>query len=466
MDTAVKDVQKNPLGYEKVGSLLRKYAIPCIIAMLVSALYNIVDQIFIGQGVGVLGNAATNVAFPLSTVCVATALLFGTGCAAKYSLELGAGRREGASEVVGNAMGFLAITGVIIAVLVEVFLQPLMLAFGATPEVLGYAMTYTRITAIGIPFLIFANGTSNIIRADGSPRYSMGFMVTGAVLNTILDPLLMFGFGMGIAGAAIATTFSQVVSCACALWYTTRFKNIRLNRSDFKLKFVNLKEISALGASACFNQLAMLAVQITMNNVLTYYGARSSYGSEIPLACAGIIIKVGMIFLSIVIGIAQGSQPIIGFNYGAKQYGRVRETYKLAILSASVVSVVSFLCFQIFPRQIISLFGSGSAAYFEFAERYFRIFMFGTLVNSVQPVTGNFFTAIGKPAKGIFISMTRQIIFLLPLILLLPMVFGINGIMYAGPIADFAAFAVAMIMVMGEMRRMRKKSETLENAIE
>lgn len=448
---------KNPLGYEKISKLLKKYAVPSIIAMLVSALYNIVDQIFIGQGVGVLGNAATNIAFPLSTICIALGLLFGIGGSTRFSLELGAAKEDHAAKAVGNAISLLALSGVILCVVVVIFLKPLLIFFGATSDILDYAMTYTRITAFGMPLLIFSNGLGSIIRADGSPKYSMFSMLTGAIINTILDPLFIFGLHMGIAGAALATIIGQFISCLFSLYYIKNFQHIRLTKSDMHLDLSYVKSIAALGAANCFNQLAMTIVQIVMNNTLKYYGGLSIYGAEIPLACAGIIAKVNMIFMSFIIGISQGTQPIIGFNYGAKNYRRVQDTYKLAVTIATVISVISFAVFQLFPRQIISVFGEGSEEYFIFSERYFHIFLFFTFLNGIQPVTSNFFTSIGKSIKGVFLSLTRQIIFLLPLLVALPMIMGIDGVMYAGPVADGAAFLLAVIFIVKEMRLLHAK---------
>lgn len=448
---------KNPLGYEKISKLLKKYAVPSIIAMLVSALYNIVDQIFIGQGVGVLGNAATNIAFPLSTICIALGLLFGIGGSTRFSLELGAAKEDHAAKAVGNAISLLALSGVILCVVVVIFLKPLLIFFGATSDILDYAMTYTRITAFGMPLLIFSNGLGSIIRADGSPKYSMFSMLAGAIINTILDPLFIFGFHMGIAGAAWATIIGQFISCLFSLYYIKNFQHIHLTKSDMRLDLSYVKSIAALGAANCFNQLAMTIVQIVMNNTLKYYGGLSIYGAEIPLACAGIIAKVNMIFMSFIIGISQGTQPIIGFNYGAKNYRRVQDTYKLAVMIATVISIISFAVFQLFPRQIISVFGEGSEEYFIFSQRYFHIFLFFTFLNGIQPVTSNFFTSIGKSIKGVFLSLTRQIIFLLPLLVALPMIMGIDGVMYAGPVADGAAFLLAVIFIVKEMRLLHAK---------
>lgn len=445
---------ENPLGSEPVSTLLRRFAVPSVIAMLVSALYNMVDQLFIGHSIGVLGNAATNVAFPLSMVCTSIGLLCGIGGAANFNLCMGRREPEHAKSYVGSAISMLAILGVILCVAVQLFLHPMMLLFGATPDVIDYACTYTRITSIGFPFLIVTIGGSNLIRADGSPKFSMLCNLVGAIVNTILDPLFIFVFHMGMAGAALATITGQILSFALVVFYLRGFKTLPLSLSDLKPNMACWARIAALGATPAFNQVAMMVVQIVMNNTLTHYGSNSVYGSDIPLACAGIISKVNMLFFSFVIGISQGLQPIVSFNFGAQKYDRVKDAYKKAVFAATAISIVAFLCFQLFPRQIIGIFGSGSEEYLHFAERYFRIFLFFTFLNGIQPVSSNFFTSIGAPKKGIFLSLTRQIIFLLPLLLIFPYLFGIDGVMYTAPIADLAAASVSIVMVVREFKIM------------
>lgn len=451
---------ENPLGSEPVSSLLRRFAIPSVIAMLVSALYNMVDQLFIGHSIGVLGNAATNVAFPLSMVCTSIGLLCGIGGAANFNLCMGRREPEHAKSYVGSAISMLAILGVILCVAVQLFLRPMMLLFGATPDVIDYACTYTRITSIGFPFLIVTIGGSNLIRADGSPKFSMLCNLVGAIVNTILDPLFIFVFHMGMAGAALATITGQILSFALVVFYLRGFKTLPLSLSDLKPNMACWARIAALGATPAFNQVAMMVVQIVMNNTLTHYGSNSVYGSDIPLACAGIISKVNMLFFSFVIGISQGLQPIVSFNFGAQKYDRVKDAYKKAVFAATAISIVAFLCFQFFPRQIIGIFGSGSEEYLHFAERYFRIFLFFTFLNGIQPVSSNFFTSIGAPKKGIFLSLTRQIIFLLPLLLIFPYLFGIDGVMYTAPIADLAAASVSIVMVVREFKIMAELQKT------
>ena len=465
MTEAVKHTREgNPLGYERLPRLLKSYAVPSVIAMLVSSLYNIVDQIFIGQGVGYLGNAATNVAYPLTTICLSIALLIGIGSASRFSLELGAGRKESAAQAVGTAVCMMVLFGVIYVVLIELFLHPLLTVFGATKDVMPYAESYTRITAVGMPLLILTNGISNLARADGSPKYSMTCMLVGAVINTILDPIFIFVLHQGVAGAALATVIGQVFSCLMALNYLRRFSHVELRRSHFRLRLPVCLKIASLGMSNSLNQLAITFVQIVLNNSLTYYGAHSVYGGEIPLASCGIVMKTNAILLAVIIGISQGSQPIIGFNYGARQYERVRGIYRLAITCNLIISGIGFLLFQLFPRQIIALFGTGDALYFEFAIKFLRIFLFMVIINGVQLISANFFAAIGKPVKGVVLSLTRQVFFLVPLILILPLVWGIEGIMFAGPIADFAAFITTMILIRREMGHIRAAQAELEAA--
>ena len=447
---------QNPLGIAPVGGLIAKFAIPAIISMLVSAMYNIVDQIFIGQGVGMLGNAATNVAFPVTTVATALALLLGIGGASNYNLEMGAGQEKKASGIAGTALSSLAISGLILAVIVLMFLKPLLTLFGATADVMPYAVDYTGITAFGIPFLILTTGGNHLIRADRSPTYSMTCMLTGAIINTVLDPLFIFGFHWGIKGAAWATVIGQIVSGIMVIVYFGRFRKMELKKEMFRPRGHLLKMILSLGMASCINQIAMAVVQITMNNTLRYYGAASVYGTDIPLACVGVISKVNMVFMAIAIGISQGCQPIWGYNYGAGSYDRVKRTYWKAFRVAMTVGIVFFLCFQFFSTQLVSIFGTGSKEYYEFAARYFRIFMFMTFVNGIQPMSSGFFTSIGKAKLGIVVSLTRQVIFLLPLILIFPIFMGIDGVMYAGPIADGAAAVVCGYFTVRELRELKQ----------
>lgn len=447
----------NPLGVQPVNRLLSQFAIPSIISMLVGSLYNIVDQFFIGQRVGELGNAATNIAFPLSTSCLALALLIGIGGSSAFNLAMGSGHEKRAVNIMGNAVVLLAGSGLVLSIITLLFLKPLLLFFGSPKAVLPYAMEYTKITAFGFPLLLLSTGGGHLIRADGRPRITMLCNLVGAVLNTILDALFVFGLNLGMSGAALATIIGQIVSGALAIWYLMHGKTVTIRRENLRVKWENVTRIASLGMAPCSNQVAMMVVQIIMNQSLKHYGSHSIYGENIPIACAGIITKVNMIFMSFVIGLSQGLQPIASFNYGAGKKGRVKEAYIKAISIGAVLAVIAFFMFQFFPRQIISIFGDGSELYYQFAIRYFHVFLFFTFVNFMQPITSNFFTAIGKPKVGSFLALTRQILFLLPLILLFPLFLGIDGIMYAGPVADCLAAVVCFIMVYRELRNFNQK---------
>lgn len=448
--------KNNPLGTERVGSLMVKFAVPSIIAMLVGALYNIVDQLFIGQAVGTLGNAATNIAFPLSTSCIALALLFGIGGASNFNLAMGEGRKEEAASYAGNAAVLLIGSGLVLFLVTQLFLTPLLAFFGAPADVMPYAKVYVRITSIGFPCLILTAGGCHLIRADGSPKMSMICNLIGAGINTVLDAIFVLGFRWGMAGAALATIIGQIVSAAVVIYYLAHYKTVHLGKKQLSVESRCAVNIMALGTASFFNQVAMMIVQIVLNKSLTHYGELSEYGAAIPLACAGIVTKVGQLFFSVIIGISQGTQPIESFNYGAKQFGRVREAYNLAVRAGAIISVVSFLIFQVFPGEILALFGTGSDAYFKFGIKFLRVYLFFTFVNFLQPITSTFFTSIGKPQKGTFLSLTRQIVFLLPLTLILPLFVGIDGIMYAAPVADCLAAVIAITMAVKEFREMKK----------
>lgn len=444
----------NPLGYEPIPQLLRRFAVPSIIAMVVSSLYNIVDQIFIGHGVGYLGNAATNVAFPISTITMAAALLTGIGGSAKFSLSLGAGEEEEAKSCVGNMFWMGLFFGLLICGITFAFMEPMLYAFGATDNVLPLAVEYVSITAVGIPFLLLTNILSNLIRADGSPRYSMVCMIIGAVINTILDPVFIFAFEMGVGGAALATVISQIISFCAALAYLFRFRTVKLGKEFFAVSIKKCIVIASLGLSNSLNQLAITLIQIVLNNSLTHYGAMSIYGADIPLSGSGVVMKVNSIVIGVFVGLCQGSLPIYGFNYGAKKYDRVKANYKLAVKCSFVMSTLAFISFQCFPQYIISLFGSGDALYMEFTIRFIRTFLFMIIINGVQLISANFFSAIGKPLKGVMLTMSRQVLFLIPLMLILPLFFGLDGILYAAPISDSLAFLTSIFFIRREFKNM------------
>lgn len=445
----------NPLATGNINQLMIKFAVPSIIAMMVSAVYNIADQLFIGNAVGTLGNAATNIAFPLSMMCTAIALMFGIGGASSFNLHMGAGESQKAPYFLGNSITMLLGLGAILFIGTELFLDPMLKCFGSPDNVLPLAKQYVSITAIGFPFLIITIGGGHLIRADGSPKMTMICNLSGAIINIVLDALFVLVLRWGMVGAALATIIGQIFSAFLALNYLRHYRTVTIEKKHLHPQTVYLKRIMALGMASCFNQIAMMTVQICMNNLLKHYGSLSQYGEAIPIACAGIVMKVGQLYFSIVIGLSQGSQPIESFNYGARQYKRVKAAYRYAVIAGGTVSVIAFVIFQLFPHQLLALFGNGSKEYFEFGSFYFRIFMLMAWANFMQPISSTFFTSIGKANKGTFLSLTRQIIFLLPLMFFLPTIFGIKGILYAAPIADGMAFVTAAVMVWSEMRAMK-----------
>jgi putative MATE family efflux protein len=447
------EIKQNPLGVESLNKLLIKFAVPSIVAMLVTGLYNIVDQIFIGNFVGELGNAATNIAFPLSTLCTATSLLFGIGGAAAFNLSMGAGKSKNAGKYIGNAVTSAITVGIILLIISEVFLKPMLIFFGSSDSILPYACEYTKITALGFPFLIMSVSGGHLIRADGKPLVAMMCNLVGAITNLVLDTLFVAVFRWGMTGAAVATVIGQVLAALIAAYHLLHFKTVKLSPGDFIPDMKNILKVANLGMSQGLNQVAMMIVQIVSNNSLRHYGGLSIYGSDIPIAVVGIATKLAQLYFSVCIGLSHALQPIASYNYGAKNYKRTREAFRKTRNAGTVVSIIAFLLFQIFPRQIIGLFGSGSDLYFDFAVRYIRIFMFFTFVNNIQPLTSTFLSAIGKPQQGLFLSLTRQILFLLPLIIIFPLIWGINGMLYSGFVADGLAFVIAMIFAAREFSR-------------
>ena len=443
---------ENPLGYEKISTLLRKFAVPGIIAMVVNSIYNIVDQIFIGWGVGYLGNAATNVAFPVTVIAVAVFLSLGVGGATRYSIYLGEKRTEDAAKVVGIAVTAAVAFGIIYAAFVFIFLKQMLFAFGATDEIFKYALQYTSITNIGLPFIVIMNVISHIAMADGSPKYSMLIMVTGAIINTILDPIFIFVFQLGVAGAAWATVIAQIVSFSISVVYLKKFKRVTLKKEYFRLNLRQAMVTVKYGMSQGLNQCAMCLVMVCMNRTMVHYGALSIYGAEIPLAASGIVMKVNAIVIAVLIGISQGMQPIIGFNYGARKYDRVKKTYFLAIECELAITIIAVICFHLFPEYILSIFGKGDELYMEFSVKFMKCFLCALPLGAVQMLSSNLFASIGKSVKGALLSLTRQVIFFIPILFVLPIIYEINGLFWVGPTSDVLAFVTTIACVIHEFR--------------
>lgn len=452
-----KPMQENPLGYAPLGGLMRKFAIPSIISMLVNSVYNMTDQIFIGHVVGMLGNAATNVAFPVVMLLTAFAQMVGVGTAANFNINLGAKREEEAKKFIGTGLTMTVFIGMLFLIFVLLFKIPILQICGATENVLPLAQSYLSITAIGLPFLLFTSTASVIIRADGSPSYSMMCTVSGAILNVVLDALFLFVFQWGIQGAALATTISQIVSFLLCIRYFPKFRTFPIRKDMLGLRKEYVGKIAKLGTSNFLNHTIMMLVNIVLNNSLTYYGALSIYGKDIPLAVSGVAAKLNSIMIAFVVGLAQGCQPILGFNIGAKKYDRVKATYQKAVKIGLCFSVTAFLLFQFFPREVISIFGAGDPLYFAFAEKYLRIYMFMVFIFGLQPITVNYFTSIGNVKQGIILSASRQGFILIPILLLLPLKLGLQGVLLAGPIADALAALLSITMVTINFRSLAKQ---------
>ena len=458
--------KENILGTEKIGKLIRKFSIPCIISLVVNSLYNMVDQIFIGWGVGYLGNGATNVVFPLTIVCLAFSLMFGDGSSAFLSLKLGERKKDEAKKGVANGILASVTSAIILCVIMLAFLPQLLNLFGCTDALREDALNYGYIIAIGLPFTMIGTTLNSIIRADGNPRYAMTSMLTGAILNIILDPIFIFVFKMGVQGAAIATVISQFITFIINVLYIKKFKSVKIQKQDFKPRFNLIGQVAMLGISSFINQMSFVVVMGVENNLLAKYGAESKFGSEIPITVFGIVMKISQILNSIIIGIAVGAQPIFGYNYGAQKFDRVKKALKTVLGLSVIVSTVAFILFQTIPDKLILLFGSGDANYMEFACIAFRTYLLLCICNGIQIPSGIFFQAIGKGVKSAILSLSRQIVLLIPSMIILSSTFGIIGFLYAGPVADGLAFVLAVILLTVEVRHLKKANSVSQTLID
>ena len=440
---------------EPIGRLIAKFAIPCVISLLVNSLYNIVDQIFIGWGVGYLGNGATNIVFPITIVALSLSLMIGDGGAAYLSLKLGEGDIESAKKGVGNAIVLVTVVSILLAAVFLIGINPILDLFGATDMLRPYALQYGTIIGIGLPFMMFPGAINSMIRADGSPKYAMFSMALGAVINTIFDPVLIFVFHMGVQGAAIATVMGQVASFVFSVIYLPRFKTLRFDLGSFRLQPRTCVRIASFGISSFITQFAITIVMALTNNLLASYGAQSVYGSEIPLTATGIVMKVNQILISILVGIAVGTQPIIGYNYGSKNYLRVKKALDIAFMISEIISIIAFLVFQFTPMTIVSLFGSEEGLYNEFAVMAFRIFLLLCPFTGFQTVVSVYLQAVGKPIKSAILSLARQIIFFVPAALILPRFLGVAGVLWTGPVADGLAFLLSLGLLIYERSQLK-----------
>lgn len=447
------------LGRDKINKLLISFAIPCVISMLINSVYNIVDQIFIGKGVGTLGNAATNVIFPLVILANAIAGLIGNGAAANLSLKLGEKKETEARASIGSSITLTFIVSILFAVLAYIFLPKLVYMFGCTENVYEYAISYGKIILVGVPFMIIYSVLSSIIRADGNPKYSMVMLVVGAIINIVLDPVFIFGFNMGVFGGGLATVIGQVISFIIALCYLPKIKSVKLEREDFKINNSVLRTLS-LGLSSFITQVTILVLFVFMNNMMTKFGAMSKYGADIPLSVYGVISKINSLYISFVLGVSIGAQPIIGFNYGAGNLERVKETLRKVLTINFVVGIIFNLIFILFPEQIAGIFISSEdisyALFMEFAKLMCHSFLLACALNAMEMTTSIVVQSLGNVVKATAVSFIRQIILFIPLAFLLSMGFnlGLNGILYAGCLADSLTFVIASIIFIGEYKKL------------
>ncbi len=457
---------KNPLADAPIGKLMMKYAIPSVIALVVNALYNIVDQIFIGWGVGTLGNSATNVIFPLNLMVTSLSLLIGDGGAAYLSLELGKKHTKEAQKGVNNTFAWLIIVGIAVTILSIIFLKSIAGILGATTDNLPYALAYGKIIILGFPFVVVGSGLCSVIRADGTPQLTMIGMIVGCVANVILDAWFVMGLGWGMEGAALATILGQILNFLICIWYIPRFKTVKINLKDMKPSIKLIKRIASLGISSFVSQFAIAVIMAVINYYLVSCGSQTEYGADIPLAAFGIVMKFNTILTAIVTGIATGAQPIIGYNYGCADYKRVKKTLRIAIEAATIVAVICFLIFQIFPYQLTAMFGDQGELYTQFSVMSFRIFTMLCIVNGFQIVSSIFFQSIGKALISGLLSFSRQIIFLIPATIILCSCIGLNGVLWAGPVADGLAFILAIILIIWQIRVLNTREKSKYNDIQ
>lgn len=448
---------ENPLGVRPVKRLLFSFSIPAIISCLVNSVYNIVDQIFIGQGVGYLGNAATTIAFPLMTIIMAFATLIGSGGSAYAALRLGEGRKREALLTLNNLLVIAIGLGILLAATGLIFLKPILTLFGATETTMPYAIDYTSIVLMGVPFSVISIALSNMARTDGHPRMSMYGILIGAALNTVLDPIYIFVLDWGVKGAAIATITAQFVSMVVLCYYFLRKGNMRFTRRYMKPVDRVWYKIFSLGISSGITSLVACIMQVVMNNSLVYYGNQTEITGDVALSAMGIVMKIAMILASVCIGFGIGAQPILGFNLGAKKYARVRHTYLLAVSIATGSILIGWAVCQLAPHLVLSLFGKENQTFTDFAVRCLRIYLGGIFCAGFQIVSTNYFQATGQPLKASLLSMLRQLILLIPLLLILPLFFGLNGLLYAGPCADIGSAVIVALFILPEMRKLNRR---------
>ena len=461
------------LGEEKISKLMLKFSIPCVLSLLVSALYNIVDQIFVGNSeLSALGNAATGVVFPIFIIAQAFAWCFGDGCAAYLNICQGRKDAQNAHKAIGTAIIVtLAVSIVLMAVFFPLKTQLLFL-FGASENSIGYAVEYFNWILAFFPIYMLSNMMNAVVRADGSPAVSMASMLSGAIINIILDPVFIFGCKWGMTGAAVATVIGQAVSFVVAFVYFFRTKTFKLKLKSFLPDFKEFKNALGLGASSFITQMTIVIISLVCNIMLAKYGAMSKYGADIPIAIIGIESKVFTVVINLVVGIVLGCQPIISYNIGAKKFDRVKELYRKILLCTVIIGLASTLLFELAPRAVVGMFGTPTNPeinpdyYWEFGEKTFRIFLCLVTFTCTIKMTSIFFQAVGKPIRAVVASMIRDIVCFIPLIIVFPIFFGIEGILYAAPAADLIAMIVAAVLTITFMKTLKNVNEDKEAEVQ
>lgn len=451
------------LGTERIGTLMKRYAVPCIISLLVGALYNIVDQIFIANAsyLGSYGNAANTVVFPLTVVALAIAVMIGDGCCAFVSISLGKKEQKMAKKSVGNSVVMILAGSIVLTAVYLIFSEQIIAMFGGTvnSETFRHSKEYFFYISLGIPFYMFGQAMNPIIRADGNPKFAMISTLAGAVLNIIFDPVFIFVFRWGMMGAAVATVLGQVVTAALAVWYLLRMKIIKPAREDYRLSRFVCGRTLLMGITSFLSQISLVAAMAAINNMLRKYGAMDAvFGQEefaqIPMAVVGIVMKFFQIVISIVVGMAAGCIPIVGFNMGAGKKDRVRELFTKLLIAEVTVGLIAFILAECFPRQLIAIFGAAneSVYYTEFAVKAFRTYLCMVILACVNKACFIFLQAMGKAAESTALSMIREVVFGVGFALLLPVFFGLNGVLYSMPVSDILTFVIAVFLIRGVYR--------------
>ncbi len=453
------------LGQEKISKLLLKFSIPCILSLLISSLYNIVDQIFIGNSeLGYLGNAATTVVFPITIIAVAFAWCFGDGTAAFLSLCQGRKDTKNVHKAVGNSILVTLIISIIFVIIGFLFMDKILYLFGASDTSIILARDYFKIILAAIPVYMLGNMMNAVIRADGSPAFSMASTLIGAIINIILDPIFIFGLKWGIKGAAWATIIGQIASFIIAIIYYFRSKTFRLKLDSFKINTKLFSNVIKLGISTFITQMSIVIISLVCNIMLARYGVKSKYGADIPIAVIGISMKVFTIVINIVVGLILGAQPILGYNYGSNNYDRVKKTLKKVLQITVIVGIVATLIFELCPQIVIKMFGTESDLYMEFATMTFRIFLMFIIFTCIIKMSSIFFQAVGSPLKSSIVSLSRDIVCFVPLVIILPNYMGIKGILYAAPVADFVGIIITIILIINFFKHLDSKKELVNDS--